>query len=70
MLCHPGTGHTGDGLLRASMYLEVRKHGSDQAYSTQILHDEAVDTRFVIRLYVRKKLLKFIVLKEYVYRHI
>ena len=25
-LRHPGTGHAGDGLLRAGMYLEVRKH--------------------------------------------
>ena len=69
-LRHAGTGHAGDGLLRAGMYLEVRKHCPDPTYGAEILHDEAVDARLVIRFYVRKKLLKFVVLKEYIYRHI
>ena len=69
-LRHPGTGHAGDGLLRAGMYLEVRKHCPDHTYGAEILHDEAVDARLVIGFYVRKKLLKFVVLKEYIYRHI
>ena len=51
-LRHPGTGHAGDGLLRAGMYLEVRKHCPDPTYGAEILHDEAVDARLVIGFYV------------------